>query len=196
MLIFLFQKRKKVGGTKLKNNLMIFFFYKRIKVSLFIIILEMVFFSNFCFAENNQSFSVQRIETIIEKWIEKNPEILRNVLDKFAEKQNEENLKNNLNFLSQNSLISYLGNNDGDIEIFEFFDYNCGYCKSVFNTLLELIEEDKNIKLFLIELPVFSGSEEISRLALASKYQNSYNKLHKRLMTFKTGFSFKVSKFI
>ena len=36
----------------------------------------------------------------------------------------------------------------------------------------------------LIEFPIFSGSEEISLIVLAAKYQNSYKKLHDRLMNF------------
>ena len=36
----------------------------------------------------------------------------------------------------------------------------------------------------LIEFPIFSGSEEISLIVLAAKYQNSYKELHDRLMNF------------
>ena len=36
-----------------------------------------------------------------------------------------------------------------DITIYEFFDYNCGYCKSVFNTIIKTLDKDKNTKLVL-----------------------------------------------
>ncbi len=38
------------------------------------------------------------------------------------------------------------GNEEGDITIVEFYDYNCGYCKQVPEHIAQLIEEDKNVK--------------------------------------------------
>ncbi len=141
-----------------------------------------IFFSNMGNCEN--IVISNDIENIIENWVKKNPEKIRSALELLEIKEKEETFNQNIIALSLNTSDLFLGNKNGDIEIYEFFDYNCGYCRSIYKTLLSLIKKDNGIKLVLVEFPIFSGSEEISLIVLASKYQNSYHKLHDKLMKF------------
>ena len=179
MLIFQRKKRKVDGGINQKNNRMKKIF--KIKV-ICILLSHFIILSNIGNCEN--IITTNDIENIIEEWVEKNPEKIRSVLKVLEIKEKKESFDENLRTLSLNTSDLFLGNKNGDIKIYEFFDYNCGYCRSIYKTLLELIKKDKGIKLVLVEFPIFSGSEEISLIVLASKYQNSYHRLHERLMTF------------
>ncbi|WP_424981102.1 DsbA family protein [Maritalea sp. S77] len=59
-----------------------------------------------------------------------------------------------------------LGNPDGDVTIIEFFDYNCGYCRQAVGNMLQLLEEDKNVRFILREYPILSqGSADAARIA-------------------------------
>ena len=160
-------------------------FINNFRINIFYLILfQFLFFSNIAYSQNESGFTKIEIENFIERWIEENPEKIRSVLKKLEEKEKGKFISETLEMLSKNSSEFFIGNKNGEIIVYEFFDYNCGYCKSIFNILLELIKEDSGIKIVLVEFPIFSGSKEISLLVLASKYQNSYGRLHKELMEF------------
>lgn len=50
-----------------------------------------------------------------------------------------------------------LGNPDGDVTLVEFFDYNCGYCRSALPDLATLLAEDPNLRVVLKEFPILSN---------------------------------------
>lgn len=50
-----------------------------------------------------------------------------------------------------------LGNPDGDVTLVEFFDYNCGYCRSALPDLATLLAEDPDLKVILKEFPILSN---------------------------------------
>ena len=73
-----------------------------------------------------------------------------------------------------------------DITIYEFFDYNCGYCKSVVKTIMDVLSEDKKVNFVFVEFPILSQQSYFAaKAALASKNQNLYSKFHLSLMTIK-----------
>lgn len=64
--------------------------------------------------------------------------------------------------LSQNALYfdkdaPVLGNPKGDVTLVEFFDYQCGYCKSSHPMVRRIVKEDGNIRLVLKDWPIFGG---------------------------------------
>ena len=137
------------------------------------------------FASHANEMSQEKIEKIIEKFIIQNPKLLRSVLDNYKKNAELEKKRNAINSL-------YSLNNPGifqknaDITIFEFFDYNCGYCKSVVKTIMETISEDKKINFVFVEFPILSQQSYTAALAaLASQKQNLYNKFHLSLMNIK-----------
>jgi protein-disulfide isomerase len=50
-----------------------------------------------------------------------------------------------------------LGNPEGDVTLVEFFDYNCGYCRSALPDMAELLAEDPNLRVILKEFPILSN---------------------------------------
>lgn len=83
-----------------------------------------------------------------------------------------------------NSSSPVIGNPDGDIVIVEFFDYRCGYCKSVVDGLFGAVASDSNVKLIMKEFPILGPESTVAaRAALASRKQGKYDVLHRALMS-------------
>jgi protein-disulfide isomerase len=88
-----------------------------------------------------------------------------------------------------NDGYSYVaGNPQGDVTVIEFFDYNCGYCKRVRSALVQLIEEDKNVRVVLKEFPVLHdrqpGSMVAAKAAVAAVAQGEkYWAFHNEMLS-------------
>jgi protein-disulfide isomerase len=75
------------------------------------------------------------------------------------------------------------GNPKGDVTMVEFFDYNCGWCKKGLPEVVNLIEQDKNLRVVLKEFPIFGvDSEYAAMAAIAAKKQGKYWDLHNALL--------------
>jgi protein-disulfide isomerase len=75
------------------------------------------------------------------------------------------------------------GNPAGDVTIVEFFDYHCGYCKTVSGPLDQLLREDKGLRLVLKEYPILAEDSVVAaRAALAASAQGKYWDFHQALM--------------
>ena len=129
--------------------------------------------------------SQEKVEKIIENFLIQNPKLLRSVLDDYKKNIELEKKRIAINALYSLSNPGIFQKN-ADITIFEFFDYNCGYCKSVVKTIMETISEDKKINFVFVEFPILSQQSYNAALAaLASQKQNLYNKFHLSLMSIK-----------
>jgi protein-disulfide isomerase len=66
-----------------------------------------------------------------------------------------------------------LGNPQGKVQIVEFFDYNCGFCKRALTDMLDLIRDNPKLKVVLKEMPILGpGSVEAARVAIAVRMQD------------------------
>ena len=83
------------------------------------------------------------IEELIENWIKKNPEKIRYALKMLKAREEKEEKEKNFLSLSDDLLDPFFGNPNADLTIYEFFDYNCGYCKSVLPILIKVVEKYK-----------------------------------------------------
>lgn len=71
-----------------------------------------------------------------------------------------------------------LGNPDGSKVLVEFTDYNCPYCEASLKDVKRLIAEDPQVKVVIREWPIFEGSDQVSRMALAAGMQGKYPAFH------------------
>ena len=159
-----------------------------LKELIFALFLSISFFVNgLCFAHDNfDKKDIEGLEKIIETWVKENPKKIRFVLKKLAEQEELNKNKETFELLANNFLDPIIGNPSADVIIYEFFDYNCGYCKSVYNTILKVIDRDKKIKFVLKELPILSQSSvDAAYFALASNKQNLYPEFHSRIMQYR-----------
>ena len=144
-------------------------------------------------AEVLNSSQREEVKNLIKSFIRNNPELIVESVQKMREEnQNQISNTHKKNIKKYKNLIFYdpqtpmIGNPNGDITIVEFFDYNCGYCKSSLKVIKKLLEEDTNIRVVLKELPILAPSSEFAaRVALASWIYNKplYGKLHSSFMS-------------
>jgi protein-disulfide isomerase len=79
--------------------------------------------------------------------------------------------------------IPVAGNPDGDVTIVEYFDYNCPYCRKLEPELQQVIFDDGKVRMIWKDWPILGPVSIIaSKMALASKYQGKYVKVHEALM--------------
>ena len=146
-----------------------------------------ILLSIFFIIPSSQSHEIDKdkIETIIKNFLTENPDFLKSTLDDY--KISLEDLKK----IETIKLLKNINNpnifqKNADITIYEFFDYNCGYCKTVVKTIMDVLSEDKKINFVFVEFPILSKQSYIAaKAALASVKQNSYNNFHLSLMKLK-----------
>ena len=71
-----------------------------------------------------------------------------------------------------------LGNPQGSKTLVKFTDYACGYCKSSIPDIDRLIAEDPELRVVVREYPIFEGSAQAGRMALAAARQGKYSEFY------------------
>jgi protein-disulfide isomerase len=75
------------------------------------------------------------------------------------------------------------GNPDGDVNIVEWFDYNCPYCRRIEPELRQVVQDDGKVRLIWKDWPILGPvSVTASRMALACKYQGKFVEAHEALI--------------
>lgn len=119
------------------------------------------------------------VRAIIQQYLIENPELVREVLTDLAQREQRAELDRALAVARQDEEDGLLGNPDGDVTIYEFSDYNCGYCKRVFNDLRQVLSEDPNVELRVKEFPILSDSSVVAaRAGLAAQRQGKFEDFH------------------
>ena len=137
-----------------------------------------------------QDMNREQIETIVKEYIQNNPEVILDAVESYGRQQQEaeleaqqEAVKEHLGWIENNETLPVAGNPDGDVTMVEFFDYNCGYCKKALDDVMALIDDDKNLKVVFVEMPILGRTSELAaKWALAAKEQNAYMEYHIALM--------------
>ena len=125
----------------------------------------------------------RQILQLIEKFIAENPEKLRDALIGLQQREEAARLQRALSLVRQDAGDGVMGNPDGDIIIYEFSDYNCGYCKRLFQTLRLVLAEDSNITLKVKEYPILADSSVIAaRAGIAAQMQGKFSAFHTGMM--------------
>jgi protein-disulfide isomerase len=136
----------------------------------------------------------QQIEGIVKDYLLKHPEVLQDVMSALDKKQQESDAAKASAMIRDNNATLFnsphqvvLGNPQGTVEIAEFFDYNCGYCKRALPDMMTLLKADSNIKFVLKEFPVLGeGSVEAAHVAVAARMQDpsgkKYIEFHQKLL--------------
>lgn len=90
-----------------------------------------------------------------------------------------------LNLVKANDGKTIFGNPDGDVTIYKFSDYNCGYCKRAFNEVMNVVNEDGNIRVVIKEFPILSpSSTTAAQLSMAAAELGRYEEFHVALMRY------------
>ena len=124
------------------------------------------------------------LNEMIRDYILANPEVMRKALINLADREERERVKQAMMMLRKDSGDPILGNPEGGFTIYEFSDYNCGYCKRVFQPLQELIAGDDDIRLVVKEFPILSQTSVLAAQAgIAAQAQGVFPDFHAAMMT-------------
>jgi protein-disulfide isomerase len=134
----------------------------------------------------------KEIGAFIKEYLVENPEVLLDVQEALQKKQEAQQQAKALSAISQNEKAIFasshdiaLGNPDGDVTIVEFFDYNCGYCKRALTDMEEILQEDKNVRFVLKELPIL-GPDSIAAHKVSAAVRDlapeKYGEFHRTLL--------------
>lgn len=135
----------------------------------------------------------EAIQKIVKEYIvNEHPEIIIDALKEMKKRDEiattakmKETIATKKKELFEDAATPAAGNPKGDVTIVEFFDYQCGYCKMVEESVEKLLKEDKNIRFVYKEFPVLGPmSLQAARAATASLKQDKgkYVAFHNALM--------------
>jgi protein-disulfide isomerase len=134
------------------------------------------------------------IESIVKIYLVQHPEVLQEAMDALDKHQKQAEadkaratIKDNNATIFNSAHQVVLGNPQGKVEMVEFFDYNCGFCKRALPDMLDLLRTDSDLKFVLKEFPVLGeGSVDAARVAVAARMQDSsgkkYIEFHQKLL--------------
>ena len=132
---------------------------------------------------------ISDLDKSIKEFIQNNPEFIIDVLRKYQDEQKkieQEKIsqKNNSNIINlnlfENSMI--VGNKNATKIIYEFVDYNCGYCLKFHQQVQSVLNEDQNTKLIIMQMPILGESSiTFSKIAVAASFQNKFEEVHSYL---------------
>ncbi|TLP48957.1 DsbA family protein [Cohaesibacter sp. CAU 1516] len=151
-------------------------------------------------AESFDADQKQEIEKIVKDYLLENPSVIRDVFgllraedakreaadrEERAEQAKQALADNKDALLSAEGQVVF-GNPDGDVTLVEFLDYNCGYCKQAFSSMIDLLESDKNLRFIVKEWPVLgqpSMEAALVAMAVSEAAPEKYWDFHKDMMT-------------
>ncbi|MCR2832353.1 DsbA family protein [Parerythrobacter lacustris] len=112
------------------------------------------------------------------EYLLENPEILRDLADSYDRKQARERLAD----VEQDVFVPFpgavLGNPQGKVTLVEFTDYGCTYCRQSRDHVAALVKANPDLKVVIREWPIFDGSEQAARMALAAARQGKFTAFH------------------
>ena len=116
------------------------------------------------------------------------PEILTDTFKKLEEQEKQKQMeaaKNALKNISEedSKYAPIVGNPEGKVVIYEFYDYNCGFCKRGNAALEEVLANEKDVKVVLKSFPIFPPSQIPGRAIIAAQMQGKATEMHHALFT-------------
>ncbi|MGB0906741.1 MAG: DsbA family protein [Maricaulaceae bacterium] len=127
------------------------------------------------------------IESIIQDYLMKNPELVRDALEELDAKEEREAIAAVVATIDKDNRDIIIGPKNAKVTIVEFFDYNCGFCKRSTDWLGDVMDKHpKDVRVIFKELPILDRrtrtSRNASKAALAAAKQGKYREMHFALM--------------
>jgi protein-disulfide isomerase len=126
------------------------------------------------------------MQQVIKQYIMDNPEILRDALIELAAREKQATISAGLDEVRRDDGDPVMGNANGSLVIYEFSDYNCGYCKRMFPTIQQLLANNDDIRMVVKEFPILGQSSLIAaRAGVAAQKQGKFSAFHNEMMTYR-----------
>ena len=123
-----------------------------------------------------------RIEATVRDYVLAHPEIIPEAMRLLQQRETGKSIAANRAQILEPFGDAWIGNPKGDVTLVEYFDYNCGYCRSSLPAIAELVRRDPNVKVVFKEFPILSEqSITAARLSLAAAEQGKFKPFHDAL---------------
>lgn len=137
-----------------------------------------------------------QVQEIVRQMLKDHPEMVLEAIDALEAKEAKEKqdieakaqeaLKSKTAELTRDADDGVAGNPKGDVTLVEFFDYRCGYCKSMVDRIADIVKADGHIRVVYKEFPILGPNSIVaSKAAIASMHQGKYLPFHDALMASK-----------
>lgn len=140
------------------------------------------------YAENSPVFSLkqqQAIESIVREYIQKHPELIQKASKPSPSPKTNTNpiitYREALFHDPRSPKVPAFGGEKA--LVVEFFDYQCGHCKTMKSVMEAVREQNPNVTYIFKELPIF-GDQSVfaAKAALAAAKQGKYWQLHQAML--------------
>ena len=139
------------------------------------------------------SESETALDHSIRSFLERNPEVVVQAQQKFAQMEAEKEeaavktaVVENRSKLTSDPSLPIVGNPNGKITIVEFFDYNCGYCRKAHEDMLEVQKSNPEVKIVLQPFPILGPDSTAAHMvasAFNALYPSKYSEFHSTILS-------------
>lgn len=141
-------------------------------------------------AQAQGSGKADDLEKAIHNYLLDHPEVIIEALEKYEARQRENRkqaaktaLTLHQGILFNHPMTPVSGSKEPNVTIVEFFDYQCGFCKRVLDSVVSIMENDPKVRVIWKEFPILGPTSEFAaRAAMAAQRQGKYLTYHTRLM--------------
>jgi len=134
--------------------------------------------------------SREQVEWIVREYLLNNPEVIEHSMAVLAERRAKDaearaqrTVVEKSDALFNDDMDPLVGNPNGPVEMVHFFDYQCGYCKSMGPDLSRILTADGEVRAKFKEFPILGPASVIAaRAAMAADKQDRYWDMHQALM--------------
>lgn len=122
------------------------------------------------------------IERVVRDYVLAHPEIIPEAMGLMRERETGRDIAANRAAIMTPYGNAWIGNPKGDVTIVEYFDYNCGFCRSSLPVIFDLVASDPKLRVIFRELPILSEeSRTAARLSLVAAERGRFKQFHEAL---------------
>ncbi|MDA9824629.1 DsbA family protein [Alphaproteobacteria bacterium] len=126
------------------------------------------------------------MQQVVEQYIKDNPQVLRDALVSLAAREEAERVKAGVMAVRNDDGDPVMGNPNGSLTVYEFSDYNCGYCKRMFAPIMQMLAKNGDVRMVIKEFPILSQSSvTAAKAGIAAQKQGKFKSFHTEMMTYR-----------
>ena len=126
--------------------------------------------------------SQANIESTIHNYLLEHPEIIPLAIQKLQEREAGGAVAENHAAIVTPFDGAWAGDAMPEVSVVEYFDYNCGYCRSSQPVVAALLKSDPKIRIVYRDLPILApSSKTAARVSLAAAAQGKFQVFHDAL---------------
>lgn len=115
----------------------------------------------------------------VRAYLLEHPEVLQEAMERLRMKQAAAQIAPLRRDLETPFARGYIGAEQPEVTLVQFFDYACGYCRASLADVQRLVAEDPKVRVVFRELPILSReSETAARASLVAAQQGRYAAFH------------------